>query len=574
MDMLLEQFKVLFDRPEKVKKLRELILQLAVRGKLVEQDEKDEPAFVLLERIREEKERLVREGKIKKEKPLPEIGEDEKLYEQPKGWEWIRLGEHCIVNPRNSLNDEIEVSFIPMKMIEDGFKNKHTSETKLWKEIKSGFTHFAENDIVVAKITPCFENRKSVILKNLKNGYGAGTTELHVVRTISELILPQYILNIFKTKAFINGGVETYTGTAGQQRVKKDYIEQLPIILPPLDEQKRIVQKVDSFMTVCDKLEKQLERKVKYSSLSSKSAFNRIGHCNTAEELEEALRFIIENFKDLTLGDGAVKELKNAILQLAVQGKLVQQDPSDEPASVLLEKIKEEKERLISEGEISKGKYVPPIDDDQAPYEFPNSWVWIRLGTILYSTEAGKSPNCLDEPADKDSWGVIKTTAIQRNYFLENQNKVLPPGFKISDEWIINKDDILITRAGPKNRVGIVCYVDKITRKLILSDKTIRLRVSESLIYHKYISLALNSPLCRPIIESKMTGMAESQVNISQNNMGYFCLPLPPLAEQIRICEKSDQLMSLCDELEKRIEKLKKYSEKILDTVLREAFKA
>ena len=195
---------------ELISKLRQSILQEAVQGKLVPQDPNDEPASVLLERIKEEKERLIKEGKIKKEKPLPPISEDEIPYELPEGWEWVRLGEIAIINPRNDIDDDVEVSFIPMKLIEDGFSNKHTSEIKKWKDVKNGFTHFQEGDVVIAKITPCFQNRKSAVMRNLKNGYGAGTTELYVVRTYTNTVLPEYLLALFKTKHLLRRSCNLY----------------------------------------------------------------------------------------------------------------------------------------------------------------------------------------------------------------------------------------------------------------------------------------------------------------------------------------------------------------------------
>lgn len=263
---ILLNFKDLSLGDNAVKELKNCMLQLAVKGKLVSQDPNDEPAEVLLDKIREEKERLIKEKKIKKEKPLEEVSEEEKPFELPNGWSWIRLGEYCLLNPRNNVEDSLETSFIPMKLINDGFDNKHTFESKKWKEIKSGFTHFAENDIVVAKITPCFENRKSAIMKDLINGVGAGTTELYVIRCFDDTILPKFILSIFKTEKFINGGVQTYTGTAGQQRVKKDYVRNLVVGIPPLEEQKRIVEKVDSLMSLCDELEKKIEKQKDYSN--------------------------------------------------------------------------------------------------------------------------------------------------------------------------------------------------------------------------------------------------------------------------------------------------------------------
>lgn len=256
-----------------------------------------------------------------------------------------------------------------------------------------------------------------------------------------------------------------------------------------------------------------------------------------------------------------------------MQGKLVPQDPSDESAEVLLEKIKEEKERLIKVGKIKRKKPLGEIREEEKPCTIPKGWKFIRLDKILISTDAGKSPSCNNRIARQDEYGVIKTTAIQINKFLSYENKVLPETFVISDDYKINKNDVLITRAGPKNRVGIVCCVESDTHNLILSDKTVRFRMSESLINHKYVCYALNSSLFRKFIEDKMTGMAMSQVNISQSNMRYFILPFPPLNEQNRIVEKVNSLMSLCDELEKKIEKQKGYSNRLMESILKDSFK-
>lgn len=228
------------------------ILQAAVRGTLVPQNIHDEPASELLKRIQEEKSRLIEAGKLKKEKPLPPISEEEKPYDLPNGWEWCRLGEVCLINPRNQLPDDREVSFIPMALISNSYFGGHHQEIRVWGKVKSGFTHFAENDIVLAKITPCFQNGKSCIVKNLKNGFGAGTTELHVLRCLQ--ISPKYLLNFLKNPEFLRDGEKNMTGTAGQQRVPTDYIKNILFPLPPLAEQQRIVAKVDELMALCEQL--------------------------------------------------------------------------------------------------------------------------------------------------------------------------------------------------------------------------------------------------------------------------------------------------------------------------------
>lgn len=237
--------------PEDMKKS---VLQYAIQGKLVEQRPEEGTAEELYRQIQTEKKRLTKEGKIKKEKPLPEIAEDGIPFDIPESWKWVRVAQIVTLNPKNDLADDLETSFIPMPCVMDGFRNQHTFEIKLWKDIKKGFTHFAEGDVGVAKITPCFQNRKSVIFRNLKNGYGAGTTELTVVRTINDTVLPEYLLWIFKTEYFIANGVKSFTGTAGQQRIHKDYLATCLIPLPPLAEQKRIVAKLDEILPLCERL--------------------------------------------------------------------------------------------------------------------------------------------------------------------------------------------------------------------------------------------------------------------------------------------------------------------------------
>ena len=172
------------------------------------------------------------------------------------------------------------------------------------------------------------------------------------------------------------------------------------------------------------------------------------------------------------------------------------------------------------------------------PFEFPDSWEWIRLSAILTSTDAGKSPQCENRPRTNGEWGVIKTTAIQNGYFLAEENKVLPPKFYLQESMVVYHGDLLITRAGPRNRTGVICVVDGEPKKLILSDKTVRLSYLRNLVNPHYVMTALSSPAMQYFVIDAMTGMAASQVNISQEKMKTFLLPLPPLNEQQRIVDE------------------------------------
>ena len=234
--------------------MKNALLQAAMQGKLTEQLDSDSSVDEMLEAIKEEKKQLIKEKMIKKEKSLPPIEEDEIPFDIPQNWRWERFANIAILNPRNSLDDTLEVSFIPMTLISDGYNNEHTAENRIWKDVKKGFTHIKEGDLGFAKITPCFQNRKSVIFKKLINGYAAGTTELHIVRIIPNSLLAEYLLWFVKSPYFIDGGVNTYTGTAGQQRIHKDYLPNCLVPIPPIEEQQRIVEKLEQLLPLCETL--------------------------------------------------------------------------------------------------------------------------------------------------------------------------------------------------------------------------------------------------------------------------------------------------------------------------------
>ena len=286
------------------------------------------------------------------------------------------------------------------------------------------------------------------------------------------------------------------------------------------------------------------------------------------------LKRVLPRVADYAVADTALQNLngsfpealKKSILQEAVQGKLVPQDPSDEPAEALLERIRVEKQRLIKEGKIKKNKHESVIFrrdnshyekrgskeeniNDIIPFELPDSWEWIRLSAILTSTDAGKSPQCENRPRTIGEWGVIKTTAIQDGYFLAEENKVLPLDFDLQESMVVHHGDLLITRAGPRNRTGVICVVDGEPENLILSDKTVRLSYLRNFVNPHYVMTALSSPAMQYFVVDAMTGMASSQVNISQEKMKTFLLPLPPLNEQQRIVDEVSKIFGRIDKL-------------------------
>ena len=253
---LLSQFDHIVDAPEAVARVRRFIVDLAVRGRVVPQDPEDGSGASLLHEIAEEKRCLVEAGEIRNPKPIPSLSPDEVPFALPANWTWSQVAEIGVLSPRNIASDDAQVSFVPMSMIAAEYGASHGHEIRRWVDVKSGYTHFAEGDVGLAKITPCFENGKSTVFQNLIGGIGCGTTELHVVRPL--FVDPRYVVLFFKSSHFIETGVPKMTGTAGQKRVPAEYFANSPFPLPPLAEQRRIVTKVDELMGLCDRLETSL----------------------------------------------------------------------------------------------------------------------------------------------------------------------------------------------------------------------------------------------------------------------------------------------------------------------------
>ena len=547
-----------------IKKLRELILELAVRGKLVPQDPNDEPASVLLERIAAEKTQLVKDKKIKKPKALPEISEDEKPFEVPKGWEWSRLSEIAEIGPRNTeVDDDTDVSFVPMPLITTSYKGSHGSENRKWKEIKKGYTHFADGDIALAKITPCFENSKAAVFNDLNNGLGAGTTELHVARPIPYTIDPLFILLYLKAPMFLKVGETKMTGSAGQKRVPKDFFANNPLPFAPLEEQHRIVAKVDELMSLCDALEAQTENSITAHQTLVEVLLEALLKApeqgatpeQTAEQFQQNWQSVSEHFDTLLTTTASIDTLKQTILQLAVMGKLVPQNPSDEPAAKLLERIAAEKAQLIKDKKIKKQKPLPEITDEEKPFELPEGWEWSKLGntSILKGGFAYKSTMFVEGGNAQ----VIRMGNIRPDTFRFEANPVFIT-HELAEktiEYEIVSNDILLTMTGTNGKRDylyslIVSENDVKDKRLFLNQRLCISRVLN--VDSRYTNIVLKDDRLLDAIYSKSTGTA-NQANIGIEAIQNWVIPIAPLEEQHRIVAKVDELMALCDQLKARL---------------------
>ena len=483
--------------------LKNSILQLAIQGRLVEQRPEEGTAQELYQQIQAEKKRLIKEGKIKKEKPLPEITEDEKPFEIPESWMWVRLNSIALINPKNELDGKLETSFIPMALLADGYRSSYTYEIRCWKDIKKGFTHFAAGDIGIAKITPCFQNRKSAIFTELKNGYGAGTTELSIVRVIGNTMSREFLLWFFKSAYFIENGIKSFTGTAGQQRINKDYLPHCALPFPPLAEQKRIVAKIEELLPLVDRYE---------------AAWTRLEDFNR--------RF--------------PEDMKKSILQQAIQGKLVEQRPEEGTAQELYEQIQAEKRRLIKEGKIKKEKPLPEITEDEKPFEIPESWMWVSVGSVSVNIQYGSS----QKSATSGKVAVLRMGNIQ------DGKLILDKLVYTSDEAEIEKyplkyNDLLFNRTNSKELVGkTAIYKGEIPA--IYAGYLVR--VTPLYVNSDYLNYVMQTQFYCSYCQSVRSD-AIGQSNINAEKLKRFVFPLPPLAEQKRIVARLEELLPLCERL-------------------------
>ena len=517
------------------KQLKNSILQWAIQGKLVPQDPNDEPASVLLDKIRQEKERLIKEKKIKRDKNASIIyrGEDNSYYEKmlatgevkcideeipfeiPQGWEWCRVSSLFQINPKVVAEDNTSAAFIPMEAISAGYDSEFRYYEKKWGEIKSGYTAFADNDIAFAKITPCFQNRKSAIFEGLPNGIGAGTTELKILRTYGETINRWFVLYFLESPYFIDEA--TFKGTANQQRIIVGYLENKLFPVPPLAEQERIVSKIGLVMPVIDKYSKSQEH---------------LDKMNT--ELNEYL--------------------EKSILQEAIQGKLVPQIAEEGTAQELLEQIKTEKLKLVKEGKLKKSalndsvifrgddnKYYEQIGancndiTNEIPFDLPYNWCWCRFSNIVSMT-IGKTPARGEQTYwinGKYNWVSI-SDMVDGGTISTTKEKVSDLAIKeIFSAPISEKGSLLMSfklSIGKTSILDIDAYHNEaIITILPVIDKEYAMR--------NYLFKVL--PLIANLGDSKDAIKGKT---LNSKSLANLLIPLPPLQEQQRIIERINLL--------------------------------
>ena len=471
--------------------LRDKILDLAMRGKLVPQDPNDEPASVLLEKIKAEKEELVKEKKIKKTKSLPAITDDEKLFDIPDSWEWVRFGD--ILKPELHQKPERNFIYIDIASV-DNTINKITSLTKVdinKDKVASRARQVLNNeDILFSVVRPYLKN---IAMVPDTSDYKIGSTGFYVLKPY-QLIDRKYIFYLVLSKYVIKSMTRKMKGD-NSPSIRKGDLQNLVVPLPPLSEQSRIAAKIAQLFALLRKVESFTQQYAELQTL-----------------------------------------LKSKVLDLAMRGKLVKQDPNDEPASVLVEKIKAEKAELVKEKKIKKSKPLSPITDEEKPFDIPDNWRWIRLGDVSKDIRYGYTASAQETGNSK----LVRITDIQNGRVDWNTVPFCDvPDNKIKALQLL-KDDILIARTG--GTIGKSYKIKDIPTTAVFASYLIRIRFlligKEN--YTKYV---MQSPLYWSFISKKQSGTGQPNVNATK--LSEFIFPLPPLSEQSRIATKIANLFTL-----------------------------
>ncbi|MFY7906169.1 MAG: restriction endonuclease subunit S [Burkholderiaceae bacterium] len=544
---LVRHFDLIAQAPGGVARLRELILTLAVQGKLVPQDPSDEPAGELLKKIRTEKDRLIAEGKIKRDKPLAEIADEEKPFDLPMGWEWVRFGEIAQHNSGKTLDKgrnsgtlrnyittsnlywgRFELASVRQMLIRDDELERCTArkgDLLICEGGEAGRAAVWDQDFNV-----CFQNH------------------IHRARFFGE-INPYYIYQIFQ-HLYLTGEINNFRKGVGISNMSSKSLASIPLTLPPLAEQSRIVTRVEELMQLCDALEASGQLEAQQHAQIVNTLLATLSQSETPEALADNWQRIATHFDVLLDRPESVDALEQTILQLAVRGLLVPQDPTDEPASVLLQKIRTEKDHLIAQGKIKRDKPLPPITDEEKPFELPVGWEWVRLGSLGESFDYGSSQKSVD---DSKAVPILRMGNIQQGEIVMRNLKYLIDQEGDLPKLQLRDGDLLFNRTNSYELVGKTALFHNFEREVTFASYLIRIRLVVSMCSAEYVNIYMNTRDCRMNeIEPDLTQQT-GQANYNGTKLKGIRIPVPPLDEQFRIVTRVNELRKICTVLRQRM---------------------
>lgn len=544
---LVQHFELLGTAPGGVARLRELILTLAVQGKLEPQDPSDEPASELLRRIQSEKDRLIAEGKIKRGKPLAEISQEEEPFSLPRGWEWVRL---------NSLLQKIGAGSTPLggrevyvpngakflrsqNVWNDGLRLDGVAFIKPETHAKMNGTVVLPNDLLF-NITGASIGRCAVV----PSDFDEANVSQHV--TIVRTVMPElneYLHKVLVSRHVQQAVMDVQVGVS-REGLSIAKLGQFLIPVPPLAEQSRIVTRVEELMRLCDALEAKGELEAAQHAQLVQTLMGAMTASTTPDELSDNWQRVATHFDLLLDRTSSLDALEQTILQLAVRGLLVPQDPNDEPASVLLQKIRAEKDRLIAEGKIKRDKLLPQVDEGEKPFAVPSTWEWVRLGQIADS-RLGKM---LDKAKNSGKrYPYLRNTNVQWHHIdLSDIKEISLEAFEL-EEFRLRQGDLLICEGGYPGR----CAIWNESNKEMYFQKALHRVRPFGGIPAEFLTFSLEADSRSGALEKYFTG-ATIKHFVGQALDSYL-VPLPPSAELTRIVARVASLRRLCADLRQHL---------------------
>lgn len=525
-----------------IKRLRALILELAMRGKLVTKEAKEEPANAILERIKKEKARLVKEGTIKNEKPLPDISDAEKLCELPKGWSWVRFGSIAQHNSGKTLDSGRNAGEL---------RDYITTSNLYWGRFE--LSSVRQMPIADNELKRCTARKGDLLIcEGGESGRAAVWPyerevcfQNHVHRARFFGGIDPYFVYRFFEKLNATGEIDQYRKGVGISNMSSKALASIVMPLPPLALQHRIVAKVEELMALCDQLERQQGRGIEAHQTLIETLLGTLTNVASAQEFTVAWSRIAEHFDTLFTTEHSIDQLKQAILQLAIMGKLVLQNSSDEPASELCKRIAVEMTRLVEGGGFRRKKSLPDIREGETPYELPDRWEWVRLGQII-SISSGDA---------------LTSANMNRNGEVPVYGGNGVNGYH--DKANVKKSTLVI------GRVGYYCGSIYITpASAWVTDNAFVTTFSEKNIDLGFLYWLLKGT------NLKENENATAQPVISGRKVYPIVVGLPPKKEQLRIVAKVDELMALCDALKARLAEAQTTQIHLADAIVERAVAA
>ena len=565
--LLEKYFDIAFAAPDGVKKLRELILSLAMQGKLVPQDPNDQPASELLKEIEAEKNRLVKEKKLK----IGQLTNDTKSINQnieiPSAWIWVKGVDLFFITKLAGFEYTEYIN-----LLDDG--EVPVIRAQNVKPFRLDIDNLKYIDLKTSMLLERCALTKKVLLVTFI-GAGIGDVAIfdfkerwHLAPNVAKMepfIGCENKINLKYIACFLNSPlgrreIFKHLKSTAQPSISMGTIRDIDYPLPPLAEQRRIVAKIDELMARCDELEKLRGDRDRKQIAVHNSTLNRLLIAKEQSEFNTAWQFITQHFSELYSVKENVTELRKAILQLAVMGKLVPQDPNDQPASELLNEIEVEKKRLVKEGKIKKPKSLPVIEDKEIPFGLPNTWEWVRLGEITSKITDGdhKTP-----PRISEGYRLLSAKNVRNGYLdFDNCDFISEANYLKSRERCCPEfNDLLIVSVG--GTIGRTSLIPEDSFFALVRSVAL---IKPLLINSSYLKYSMDSSLLQDSIHTRKRGGAQPCLYLSEIEM--FPFSLPPLAEQHRIVAKIDQLMALCDNLEKQIDNANSKQTNLLNAVM------